>query len=91
MIVVHTLAEHGLWIDALVVNGDLVLGHIVVDSHFFGSDNREASHFVWIEPTNVNVSKNFAGVFDVEKDHIVDAFLDEVHSGSADRKRSTIV
>src|SRR5688572_23198675 len=80
MIEIHVLAEDGFFIDALVVNGDFVVGDVVVNDHLAGTHDDHLAHFLRIQPAHMDVGHDLAGINDVEEDDVVDPRLHVVHA-----------
>src|SRR5215469_1599437 len=79
MIEIHVLAQDSFLIDPLIVNSDLLLGHVVIDNHFSGTYYDNFTYLLGVQPANVDVSNHLPRIDDVKKYHIVDSLLNEIH------------
>src|SRR5262245_44869454 len=87
VIKVHVLTQDCPAIDSFVVDGDFALGEVVINHHPSGTHHNDLADLLWIEPTDMDIGDHFGWIFQVEKNHVVDPVLHEIHTLPCDGDR----
>src|SRR5208337_4532970 len=80
LVKIHVLTQDGFAIDSLVINGNLIIGNIVINYHFAGPDNDHFTDFLRIQPTDMNIGHDFPGINNAQENHVIHLFLHIVHT-----------
>src|ERR1700724_2828672 len=87
LIEIHVLAKNCSPINALVIESDFTVGHIVVHNHLARSNDDHLADLLWIQPTHVNVGDNLGWILQVEEDNVIDPILNKRHPLPEHRRR----
>src|SRR4030043_1173074 len=90
-IIVHIFTKYRHSVNSFVINRDLIFGHVIIDDHFLGSHDGNASAFARVKPAYMNIGHNFVGMEDVHEEHIPYTVLDKINSPFKNRKGCRIV
>ena len=74
-------------VNALVINRDFVVGHVIIHDHFFGADDDHLAHLLRVQPAHVDVRHDLAGIRQAQEDHVVNAVLHVGHAPARNRQR----